>query len=58
MQMQNYKKNILRPNILPYFSDRTDVDDVFSRCLFGISSLVVQYLFSRCPVLVQSLSSK
>jgi hypothetical protein len=35
MQMQKYKKNVLHPNIWQFFfTDMTDVDDVFTRWLF------------------------
>ena len=46
MQMQKYKKNVLRPNIWQFFSDMTDVDDVFSRYLFYMPLIVVQSSFA------------
>lgn len=46
MQMQKYKKNVLRPNIWQFFfTDMTDVDDVFTRWLFYMPLIVVRSSF-------------
>ena len=47
MQMQKYKKNVLRPNIWQFFffTDMTDVDDVFTRWLFYMPLIVIRSSF-------------
>ncbi len=46
MQMQKYKKNVLHPNIWQFFfTDMTDVDDVFTRWLFYMPLIVVRSSF-------------
>ena len=52
MQMQKYKKNVLRPNIWQFFffTDMTDVDDVFTRWLFLYAfdcySIILRFAFA------------
>ncbi len=47
MQMQKYKKNVLHPNIWQFFfTDMTDVDDVFTRWLFYMPLIVVRSSFA------------